>query len=133
MEQAVQIFAVIALIGVGLSHVIYPQGWVSFFLELRARGPAGAIINGLMSLWFGGIIVGFHRVWEGIPLVLTLLGVAQCLKGILNLAWPGHGVKMLSHPRVEKHVGYQVAGIVFLILAALLIYHLYRARQPVSI
>jgi hypothetical protein len=133
MEQAIQIFAIIAFVGVGLSHLIYPQSWVSFFLELRARGPAGAIINGLMSLWFGGIIVAFHWVWEGIPTVLTLLGVAQCIKGVLHLAWPGHGMKMLSHPRVEKHVGYQVGGAIFLILAALLIYHLYQARRPVSI
>ncbi len=123
MEEAIQIFSIIALTGVGLSHLIYPQSWVSFFLDLRARGHAGAVINGMMSLWFGGIIVAFHWVWEGIPMILTLLGVAQVIKGILNMAWPGHGVKMLNHPRVEKHIGYQIGGVVFLVLAGMLSYY----------
>ena len=72
MERAIQIYAVINLTIVGLSHVVRPHAWVDYFAWLRERREAGVFVAAFMSLIFGSVIVAFHNVWSGIPLVLTL-------------------------------------------------------------
>ena len=74
MEQAVQIFAIVNFVVIGLSHIVQPRVWVEFFVFLRERGEAGAFATALLSLIFGSIIVAFHNVWTRIPAVLTVVG-----------------------------------------------------------
>ena len=125
MERAVEIYAIINLTVIGISHVVRPRVWVDFFVFLRERGEAGVFAVALLNLIFGSIIVAFHNVWSGIPLVLTLLGWANVLKALIYLAFPASGLRrlqFLSHKRA-KLVG--VGGIVFLLLAGVLGYHVW--------
>lgn len=46
MEQAVQLFAAIAFLVVGLSHLLQPKAWVAFYQALAAQGPVGAFLEG---------------------------------------------------------------------------------------
>ena len=125
MERAVQIYAIINLTVIGISHLARPRVWVDLFVFLRERGEAGVFAVALLNLIFGSIIVAFHNVWSGIPLALTLLGWANVLKALLYLAFPASGLRrlqLLSHKRA-KLVG--VGGIVFLLLAGVLGYHVW--------
>src|SRR3954470_7762617 len=74
MHRAVELFAFIQLLVVGLSHLLQPRAWVKFFMTLHAHGHAGVLVHGFLSLWFGSIILGFHQVWHGVPAVLTVTG-----------------------------------------------------------
>ena len=74
MELAIQKIAVICFVLVGLSHIMQPKAWARFFAQLCAKGEPGAFVNGFMCLAFGALIVGFHNVWHGIPMILTLMG-----------------------------------------------------------
>ena len=53
MERAVQIFGVIHLLTIGLSHILAPRPWAEFFLRLRERGEAGVFVVAFMSLGSG--------------------------------------------------------------------------------
>jgi len=66
------------LLVIGLSHVAQPRAWVEFFVWLRGKGHAGVFVNGFLSLGFGSFIVAFHNVWNGLPVILTLLGWGKC-------------------------------------------------------
>ena len=61
MERAVQIYAIINLTVIGISHVVRPRVWVDFFVFLRERGEAGVFAVALLNLIFGSIIVAFHN------------------------------------------------------------------------
>jgi hypothetical protein len=87
VEKAVEVFAALYLLGVGLSHVLQPHAWIEFFAWMREKGPAGMFVEGLLSLGFGALVVGFHNVWTGLPVVLTLIGWGQVLKGVVRLGW----------------------------------------------
>ena len=86
MEKATEIFAAAYMTVIGLSHVVQPRTWVDFFVWLRGKGHAGVFANGFLSLSFGAFIVAFHNVWVGLPVLLTLFGWAQVLKGLLRRA-----------------------------------------------
>jgi hypothetical protein len=127
MEQAVQIYAIINCTVIGISHVVRPRLWVDFFVFLREKGETGVFAVAFLNLIFGSIIVAFHNVWSGIPLVLTLLGWANVIKALFYFVFPGLGLRRLqslSHERANLIVG---GGILFLMLAALLGYHVWFA------
>jgi hypothetical protein len=125
MERAVQIYAIINLTIIGISHVVRPRVWVDFFLFLRERGEAGVFAVALLNLIFGSIIVAFHNVWSGIPVALTVLGWANVAKALIYFVFPALGLRrrqFLSHERSSLVVG---GGMVFLLLAGALGYHVW--------
>jgi hypothetical protein len=92
---------------------------------LREEGAAGVFATAFMSLVFGSIIVAFHNVWTGLPLVLTLIGWAQVSKALIYLALPRFGLRQLQIPSDERRYAFVVAGCLFLLLAGILEYHLW--------
>lgn len=120
MERAVEIYAIINLTVIGISHVVRPRVWIDFIVVLRERGEAGVFAVAFLNLIFGSIIVAFHNVWLGIPMALTVLGWANVVKALLYFAFPAFGLRklqFLSHDRANLVV---VGGILFLVLAGCL-------------
>lgn len=127
MEQAVQIFALIQLAIIGVSHIVQPRAWTAFFLWLREKGEAGIFATAFLSLVFGSIIVAFHNVWTGIPLVLTLLGWAQVAKALVYFLWPSYGLRKMQLVSEERAHIFVLPGAALLLIAGLLGYHLLAA------
>ena len=88
MEQAIQTFAAINFLVIGLSHVVQHRAWAEFFILLHRQGRPGAFANGFLSLLMGTLIVAFHNVWSGIPVVLTVLGWSFVLKAAVVFVVP---------------------------------------------
>lgn len=121
MENAVEIFAFVHFTVIGLSHVFAPRGWVRFFVWLRSKGEAGVFVVGMMSLWFGSIIVAFHNVWTGWATLLTVVGWTQVFKGALYLVFPQVGLKTLERVSEEKSREFVYAGAGLLAVLAVLL------------
>jgi hypothetical protein len=122
VEQAIEVFAAVQFLIIGLSHVFQPRGWVEFFIWLRAKGQAGVFANGFLSLVFGSVIVGFHNVWTGLPAVLTVIGWAQVLKASVSFVMPQWGMRGLQRVSYERAHEFVVGGFIFLALSALMLY-----------
>ncbi|MGQ0704476.1 MAG: hypothetical protein ACT4PM_15280 [Gemmatimonadales bacterium] len=125
MERAIEIYAMVQFTVIGLSHILRPRTWVAFFVFLRERGEAGVFAMAFLSLTFGAIVVAFHNVWTGMPLVLTLVGWAQVLKALIYFTFPAFGLRRLRFPTQERAQVFVVPGVLFLLLAGLLGYHLW--------
>ncbi len=117
MERAIEIFAALSGLVVGLSHAAQPRAWAELFVRLRAWGPAGALVNGLLSLLFGSLVVAFHDVWHGPAAVLTALGWAQVVKGFVHLVLPRVGLRSLERVSPERPGGFVAAGVALLALS----------------
>jgi hypothetical protein len=124
LQTGVEIFAVIHLGTMGLSHIVAHRSLAEVFVLLREKGHPGVFAVGFLSLGFGSIIAAFHPVWSGIPLVLTLLGWAQVLKGLLYLCIPSYGLKKLSLVSLDRSRTFVAPGVVLLLLAALIVWGL---------
>ena len=126
MQRAIQIFAAVNFIVIALSHMLQPRAWAEFFIALRAKGDPGVFANAMLSLLVGSIIVAFHNVWTGLPVVLTVVGWAQVLKGLVNLTVPSMGTRTLARVSVERSHEFVAAGAVLLGVGALQVYLLLR-------
>jgi len=120
MEQAVQLYAAISFLVIGLSHLIQPNAWVAFYQALGARGVPGVFLEGFLSLSFGGLIVGFHNVWRGPAVVLTLIGWGQVLKGAGRFVAPQVGLRMMQRMAPERAWYFRAGGALALVLSAFL-------------
>jgi hypothetical protein len=120
MEQATQLFAAISFLVIGLSHLAQPKSWVAFYQALVARGTPGVFVEGFLVLTFGAIVVAFHNVWHGPALVLTLIGWAQVLKGILRFVAPQVGLRVMQRATPDRAWHFQVAGVLALFLSGFL-------------
>jgi len=125
MERSVEVLAIILLGVVGLSHLLQPKAWAEYFILLRGKGEAGAFVDGFLHLPLAGFIIGFHNVWSGIPVVLTLLGWAFLIKSLIRFCAPKLGLRMMARVSVERAWEFQVAGAFLVVLAGLLSYGVY--------
>lgn len=128
MERAIQILAVIHMVTMGISHIVRPRVWVDFLVRLRERGEPGVFTVGFLSLGFGSLVVAFHNVWQGIPLLLTVYGWLAVVKGLLYFVIPSLGMKGLGKVSHERANHFVFAGVGLLALAAALGYHLLSTR-----
>jgi hypothetical protein len=118
----VEIYAAIQFFVIGLSHVVQKRVWVAFFIQLRTLGHVGVFANAFLSLIFGSIIVAFHNVWSGLPIVLTIIGWAQLTKAVLHFAAPGIAARGMARVSLERQNEFVAAGVIFLALSGLMLY-----------
>lgn len=127
MEHALEIFAIIHLGLMGLSHVVQHRAWAEFFILLRGKGYAGVFVHGFLSLAFGSMILAFHRVWSGIPAVLSVVGVLYLLKTLQCFVFPEVSMRSLARVSTERSKIFIAPGIAFLAIAATLAFGLLRS------
>src|SRR3982751_3482160 len=110
MERSVEVLAIILFGVIGLSHILQPRAWVEFFMLLRGNGEAGAFVDGFLNLPVAGLIVVFHNIWSGIPVVLTLVGWGLLIKSLIRFCAPRQALRMMARVSVERSWEFQVAG-----------------------
>ena len=126
MERALEIFAVVQLTVIGVSHIVHHRAWAEFFIWLRAKGEPAAFANGFLSLTMGSMILAFHRVWSGLPLVLTIFGVLNLIKAAQCFLLPDLSMRMMNRVSLERSREFVSAGVVALAVAAVTAYSLVR-------
>jgi hypothetical protein len=116
MASAIELFVAVSCVIIGLSHLVRPVEWVEFFVSLREFGHRGVFANGMLSLTFGALIIGFHNVWQGWPVVITVFGWLQVLKGAISLLMPHLAIRSLARVSSERPNDFRIAGALFVIL-----------------
>ena len=126
MELAVTKLAIICFFIIGVSHILQPRVWAQFFMDLHSKGEVGSFQNALLHFPLGVLIVSFHNVWHGLPIVLTLIGWGLVLKSFIYFVFPRHGVRMLARVSMERAWEFIVAGVFSVGISGLLIVSLLR-------
>jgi uncharacterized protein YjeT (DUF2065 family) len=124
MEEAIQKLAIICFFLTGLSHIFQPRVWVNLFIAIREKQETGAFINGFIHYPIGAIIVAFHNVWHGIPMILTLIGYGLLLKGLICFVFPKLALISLNRVSIDRSWEFVAAGIFAVALAGLFLYSL---------
>ena len=119
MEIAVERLAAIVLLLTCLSHVTAPAAWAALFDRVRASGATAGLAIAAIHLPLGLMIVAFHNVWSGWPLVVTLIGYSLVVKGTLHLLFPSLATRALglAGEGLNAERRYRAAGALMLPLA----------------
>jgi len=117
VTRGLEIFALIHLGLMGLSHVLQHRAWAEFFIRLRDMGYGGVFVHGFLSLGFGSMILAFHRVWSGAPMVLTICGVLYLVKTLQCFLLPELSMRSLNRVTVEGSRVFIGAGVMLLTFA----------------
>ena len=118
MTRSLEIFALIHLALVGLSHVLHHRAWAEFFIRLRGIGYGGVFVHGFLSLGFGSMILAFHRVWSGAPMALTIVGALYLAKTVQCFMLPELSMRSLNRVTMEGSRVFIGAGVMLLSFAA---------------
>ncbi|HZZ19711.1 MAG TPA: hypothetical protein VFE25_10100 [Opitutaceae bacterium] len=120
-QRAIEIFALLNFLIVGLSLVSQPAAWAKYFAWMRRNAEGGAVIYGLFCVLWGSLIVSFHREWTGLLVVLPLFGALQLIEGFVFLIAPSVGLRLMS-PFNETNLGlFRLLGVIALVLAAIIL------------
>lgn len=118
MEAPIQLLCAVSFLIVGLSHVLQPGAWARFFIDLRERGTTGIFAIALIGLPVGVLIISFHHVWSGPPVVLTIIGWGFTAKATAYLIAPALGEKALASISTDRTNGFRYSGGLLLVLSA---------------
>lgn len=124
MEVSIEKLTAICLLVTGLSHIIQPRVWARFFIMLREKEEVGSILTGLLHFPLGVLIVSFHNVWHGFPLVVTIMGWGLVIKSLIYLTYPKHGMRMLARVSVDTAWEFVVAGVAAVIVSGAIFFSL---------
>lgn len=124
METSIQKLVAISYLVIGLSHIIQPRVWVRFFIMFRDKGEVGSFLNALLHFPMGVLIVSFHNVWHGIPLVITLMGWGLVIKSLVYFTYPKHGMRMMARVSLERSWEFVAAGVLAVALSGLILFPL---------
>ena len=117
MEKSIAVFAIINLSIIGLSHLFQHDGWREFFSVLHDKGRIGAFANGFLALFMGSMVVSFHNVWTGVPVILTLMGWAWLAKAASIFLFPDWNVRSMQSARNASPLKLRIAGLGLLSIA----------------
>jgi hypothetical protein len=76
----------------------------------------------MMSLSFGTLIVGFHGTqWTGWGALVTVIGWAQVIKGVVHMCFPAHSLRSMAQLTPETSWKIAIAGAVMLAASVLML------------
>ena len=124
MERAIEIFALVHLVILGTSHIVKHDAWAEMFVLLAKHGRSGVFLHGFLSLWFGSVVIGFYRVYNGPGLVLSVFGWLVTLKALHCFCFPAAALRSLERVSTETSWKFIPVGIVYLLAACAVAYRL---------
>ncbi len=92
-------------------------------------GRPGAFLNGMLSLLMGSLIVSFHNVWTGLPVILTVLGWSFVLKAAIVFIRPDWGLRSMARIQPENSRLLIVPGLILVAVAGVLAYSILRTES----
>lgn len=108
----------IYLILVGLAVLSRPSNFRNMAAEF-ARNRGMIMVGAVITLLLGGAMVTTHNIWEGWPIIVTVIGWLTLLKGVFYLFWPDVLIKAARALSVKT---YPVWGIITMLIGLYLGY-----------
>jgi len=129
LETAVERFALLTCLIMGLSHLLQPRAWVETYAGLHRLGKPGAFINGGLCLMPGALFVAAHPVWSGPAVVLTIFGCLLLLKAVICFLVPDIALRSMAKGAAGTGREFIAGGLILLAFAGVVGYALWTREE----
>jgi len=135
MEQAQAVAFMIgtSAVVIGISLVFRWQAWAGWFGLLRMQGSSAAVMMGYLHLIIGTFIVGFHWKWQGLSLLLTLIGIKAIAEGFIYTLFPSCMMKMLAWYEPRLRIYLRFGGFITVIIGLLILGEWFQYMQKICV
>lgn len=125
MEQGIQLIISICFLVIGSSMFMRANDWVLWVKHAETQGRVASLIFGTLNLLLGSVIIAFHEVWNGIFIIVTILGFLLCFRGIILLLWPNCLLFIIKKFSRNLNGIIKIAGLAMFAISLVLIGGLY--------
>lgn len=123
MEQSIQFMTSISLIIFGLSYLTSANDWIMWIEHLERQGRRASLTLGSVNLLIGSFILAFHWIWQGWPLLVSLIGVIALVKAGTYLLCPGWLPAKLSKIHKQLPGWLKISGLILIIAGIVIGYY----------
>ncbi|MCY4033266.1 MAG: hypothetical protein OXF19_04475 [Hyphomicrobiales bacterium] len=125
IEQGISFWVGFTLVVVSLASLLHPHNIVQLLRDIGERAASLTPLIGWLSLSFGAFILGFHWRWDGLAMVLTIVGLLSTAKGVLSILAPkafGATIAAMAQQE-EKSLSTQlrISGFITFLFGALIL------------
>jgi len=122
MAYSIELMTGICFLMLGLSLLIRFPDWVDLLVDIQKKGRTASLSYGMLNLLLGSFVVAFHWVWDGIAMLVTIIGLIMLLKGFVYMLFPGYLPAKFAMiiPRYNNLI--RVAAVLMAIIGGVLLY-----------
>ncbi len=88
MEQTIELVLGTGMIVIGLSCLIRTENWIDWCRKISDGGQENAVVLGAWSFMLCALITGFHPVWSGPAMLLTVISSIGMAESLIYLFFP---------------------------------------------
>ena len=125
IEQGISFWVGLTLVVVSLASLLQPRSVVQLLRDISEKATSVTLLIGWLSLSFGAFILGFHWRWDGLAMVLTIVGLLSTAKGVLSILAPrAFGAMVAAMASQEEQslcTQLRISGLVTFFLGALIL------------
>lgn len=123
--QAIEFMSALTFLMIGLSYMLRSKDWIIWMENFYKNSPQSSLVLGSSNVFIGSLILGFHWVWQGLPVIISVIAVVIIIKGMLNLLLPARTLSKMAQVYIKHELWLRMIGIVLVILSVLLFNHWY--------
>lgn len=102
-------------------HLFLYRKHVQKVMDEMMKSEAALFFGGFAALVMGMIFVTLHNVWEGWPIIITLIGWIGLAKGTTLMLWPKVSKGMVAYVGKSSSM-VPLGGLIALVLGGYLCY-----------
>lgn len=131
MEQSIELMVGIVFFVLGLSYMLRADDWTVALDHIQKKGRRASLTIGSILIFWGSFLLAFHWVWQGLPILATIIGLILTVKGTVYLLFPSWlSAKITILERHNLNSAFRISGFLTIIVALVILYGWWKVAYP---
>ncbi len=121
--ESVEFAVGLSLLFFSISWIFRQKDWLSLIEHVESKGNRAILLVGVINTAVGSFILGFHWIWTGMSLIVSVIGIFFLLRGFLCLTCPQWVLKKIQKVMKRGKTNLRIAGLVTIIISGAILHN----------
>ena len=121
--EAIEFIVGITFLFLGVSFILRQNDWIKLVEHAEAQGNRAVLFMGIFNTMAGSVILGFHFIWTGMSIIVTIIGVIFLVRGFMCLIYPSWVLKKLHRLMNHSRNNLKIASVIIILTSALVLHN----------